>query len=121
MKKVIYLLVFTFKLSFSQQFLNGSFELNYLRDCDSINISNFQYCSLLDSVYGIGELETLDLQTDSCSLNVIYNTVDGHFYGSLETDNLDSTSTGISFLLSQPLLTNNSYVISFYSRSLRNI
>ena len=54
-------------------------------------------------------------------MNIIYTTVDGHFYTSLETGAIDTNSTAISMLLSQPLLMHNTYIMSFYFRSIKNI
>ncbi len=106
----------------SQQFLNGSFEQNRLNDCDSFNLTNSVYNSLMDSVYGIGTLPGLDLMVDSCTLyQTIYEPKDGHYFSSLESGWDTINTTAISFLLSQPLITHNTYIISFYAKSVKNI
>lgn len=119
MKKLLIMVIsFYWNISFSQQFLNGGFEYNHLVDCDSININNAVFSSLLDSVYGIGINQNLDLGKDSCSIWGVsaIQPHTGHFYSALERGSIDSNGTSISFLLSQPLLANNTYVISFYMK-----
>ncbi len=119
-KLVIIFCILCLKLN-AQQFLNGSFEFNHLRDCDSLNIVNSVYNSLVDSVNAIGILQSLDLMTDSCSMTSVITVVDGHFFSSLETGHDTSTSTAFSFLLSQAMVALDTYIISFYDRSICNI
>jgi hypothetical protein len=117
----ILLLASGFK-SYSQQFINGSFEQNRVNDCDSLNLTNSAYNSLLDSVYGIGTLPGNDLMVDSCSLyQSLVEPFDGHYFSSLESGWDTINTTAISFLLSQPLITHNPYIISFYAKSIKNI
>ncbi len=119
-KLVIIFCILCLKLN-AQQFLNGSFEFNHLRDCDSLTSSNAVYNSLVDSVTGIGILQYLDLFTDSCSLTTALTAEDGHDFSSLETGVADTNSTAISLWLSQSLLASNTYIISFYDRSFKDI
>jgi len=121
MKILTLFLIFIYKLSFSQQFLNGSFENNSLSDCDTLNISNQIYNSLLPDVIGIGPLQGLDLLTDSCSMQMNVPAIEGHFFSSLESGWDSINTTAISLKLSSALSEFNQYVISFYSKSIKNI
>ncbi len=116
-KLVIIFCIFCLKLN-AQQFLNGSFEYNHFNRCDSINISNSVFNSIVDNVYGIGILQSLDFFHDSC---LVINAEDGDYFSSLETGSQDTNSTAISFLLSQPVLVLDTYIVSFYYKSTSNI
>ena len=105
-KRIVCILLFVISSDvYSQSFLNGSFEINHTQVC-SLNITNGVFDSLIDSIEGIGQQQTLDIfYYFSCSY--AGQAEDGFYFSSLETFLDTAISSAISFKLSTPIISQN--------------
>ncbi|MCB0555050.1 MAG: gliding motility-associated C-terminal domain-containing protein [Phaeodactylibacter sp.] len=99
------LLFVPLSLLFSQQILNGSFEMNDL-DC-GINLMNSQFNTHVFNVSAFGGQSEVDLLSDSCDYD---DAIDGDYFVALYNNTF---SDAISFELTLPLQANRLYKLRF--------
>jgi gliding motility-associated-like protein len=108
--KLIYLLVILLlpRDAHSQTILNGDFE-NHAAVTDQINISNAAYNAIMTNSFGFGTYGDLDIVTSGtyCGLRQ-----SGCWYVALTGNGTDA----FSLTLSAPLVTGNSYTMSFWDK-----
>ena len=107
--KVLFFLIFV-KVSFSQSFLNGSFEINTAATCD-YNQSNAGFTAKLANSTGYGLGSELDIFQSSCGYGTAQN---GNWMVGLAapSGNTDAFTT----MLNAPLMAGNTYTIQFYDK-----
>ncbi len=119
MKKLtfLFLLILMTSSSYSQVFLNGSFENNFVSNCLINNITNAQFDSVMSNVRGIGSIETIDIIYDTdCPL--FEAAQDGNYFVSVENNSLDSNLfTALSLAIADTLFIGNFYQFSFYDKA----
>lgn len=105
-------------MALAQDFINGSFELNSVTDCQ-YNISNSSFNALMSNVRGIGDREMLDIFYDTkCSS---FGTAqDGHYYCDVENPVDFYIPTALSLELTAPLTAGKSYTFSYYDKGTSN-
>jgi Secretion system C-terminal sorting domain len=94
----------------AQTFLNGNFEINTSSACN-YNLPNASFTGFMANSTGYGVSSQLDIMNNSCPYGVPQN---GSWMVSLATNagNTDAFTT----MLSAPLVSGNTYSMSFYDR-----
>ena len=110
-KHIIFLFLILVKFSFSQSFLNGSFECNTALTCD-YNLTNGAFTTKVANTVAFGGGSELDIFQASCG----YGTVQ-HGLWKVGVATPGGVSDAFTMMLSGPLIAGNSYTISFYDQA----
>ena len=96
--------------SFSQSFLNGSFEINTAITCD-YNMSNAAFTSKMANSTGYGPAAQLDIFQGSCGFGTAQN---GSWMVALASSS--GSTDAFTTMLNAPLIAGNTYTIQFYDK-----
>ena len=107
LRNIVFLLLSN--VAFGQSFINGDFEINSAL-FDQINLPNVGFNSIMPNCNGFGNIENLDIITSSDYSGGPYS---GNWFVALTGGESDL----LSMELTMPLLSGNSYTISFYDKN----
>lgn len=111
-KPIYFLLIFVSSSCFSQNFLNGDFEINSTSACQ-INISNSSFNSFMSNCTAFGMANELDIQKISCGYGTPFS---GIWFISLSTAVIGNPDA-LSITLSSSLIAGNNYQFSYFEQA----
>ncbi len=96
---------------FGQTFLNGSFE-NTTATCNN-NLTNSIFNNMMSNCFAFGNNSQIDIYNDTC----IYGSAqEGNYFIALTADSIHSLNDAFSLKLSEPIISGNQYLLTFYNR-----
>lgn len=118
MKQKIILIIFTLSSIFcnSQTFLNGSFENTTSPNSCSYNNSNSTFNSLMNNTFAFGDYQLLDIVISNCFIPSVPDGIYSVSIANNPSNNVEGEA--IALELSTPMITGNSYLLSFEAISL---